>query len=123
MAISRPRVIFVTLGFVLSRRDRPVRDCAVVAAISGLVTLVLVAATLTVVDNVWLSTVARQPDKIDGLAHSHWFHTMRAYVNGQLLIGLSLAAPIVAAGCAALGALGAHLGHPPTSDQPAVAAR
>ncbi len=71
--------------------------------------IALAFLTSLVIDNVWLSTVVRQPDKIYGLKHSPLFHTMRAYVNGQNLIGLIIVTPVGATGAAALAALGARL--------------
>jgi hypothetical protein len=71
--------------------------------------IVVVAAFVTalVVDNVWLSVVARQPDKIYGLKHSSLFHDMRLYVNAMNVLGLLIATPLGAAIGAGLGAIGA----------------
>jgi hypothetical protein len=109
-------LVFLAYGFVGRARRMSVRECAVAGAITGLVALGIVAVTMAVINNVWLSTVARQPDKIYGLAHSH-FHTMRAYLNAQLALGLVVLPPIVAAGSAVLTATGAHLARrsPPTN--------
>ena len=89
------------------------RECAIAGAVTGLVTLGIVAAAMLTINNVWLSTVARQPDKIYGLAHSHLFRSMRAYLNGQVALGLVVLTPITAAGCALLTATGACLRRPP----------
>jgi hypothetical protein len=77
--------------------------------VAAIAIIVLAFLASLVIDNVWLSTVARQPDKIYGLEHSPLFHTMRAYVNGQNLVGLMIVTPVGAAGAAALAALGAWL--------------
>jgi hypothetical protein len=116
-------LVFVVFGFVCRARRMSMRECAIAGALSGLVALWIVAAAITVIDNVWLSTVARQPDKLDGLAHSNMFHTMRAYLNGQIALGLVILPPNVAAGCALLTAAGAKLRRPPPRGSGSVARR
>jgi hypothetical protein len=95
--------LFLATGFFA--RARGSRTAALTAVV------IVLAAFLTtlVIDNVWLDTVARQPDKIYGLAHSPLFHTMRAYLVGQNILGLLIVTPLAAAAGAALGALGARL--------------
>lgn len=109
-------LVFLAYGFVCRTRQLSVKQCAIAGAVTGLVTLVIVACAMAAINNLWLSTVARQPDKIDGLAHSHVFHTIRAYLNGQLALGLVVLPPIVASGCALLTAIGGYLvRRPPAS--------
>jgi hypothetical protein len=98
---------FATFGFVVRRWLPSPRNCAIAGAVAGVVALLVVAVAIGVINNVWLSTVARQPDKIYGLAHDHMFHTMRAYLNGQLALGLVVLPPVAAAGCALLTGMGA----------------
>jgi hypothetical protein len=100
-------LLFVTIGFVQRARGETLADCARTTAIMAAVIVVLAFASSLVIDNVWLHTVARQPDKIDGLEHSQ-FHTMRMYLIWTNVFGLLIAAPMGAIGAAALGALGAR---------------
>ena len=97
---------FLVFGMFVRRRLPTVVDCAVAGAVAGVLALLIVAIASASINNLWLSTVARQPDKIHGLAHSH-FHTMRAYLNSQLAVALAALPPIVAAGCALIAGLGA----------------
>jgi hypothetical protein len=64
-----------------------------------------------VVDNIWLGIVSRQPQKIDGFAHSG-APSMRAYINHDL-IGPAIFA-VVAFGIigAVMGAVGGTVGEP-----------
>jgi hypothetical protein len=101
-------LLFVAIGFVQRVRGETLVDCARTTAIMAAVIVVLAFVSSLVIDNVWLHTVARQPDKIDGLAHSHVFHTMRMYLIWTNVLGLLVAAPVCAIGAAALGALGAR---------------
>jgi hypothetical protein len=101
---------FVVFGAVARRRLPSIRACALAGATAGVVIAVVVASAIGIIDNVWLSTVARQPDKIYGLAHSAVFHSMRAYLNGQLLLGLLVIPPVAAIGCATFAGIGARIG-------------
>jgi hypothetical protein len=86
-----------------------VADCVRTAAIAAAVIVLAAFVATVVIDNVWLQNVARQPDKIYGLARSPLFHTMRAYLIGQDILGLLIVTPLAAAAAAALGAAGARL--------------
>jgi hypothetical protein len=95
--------LFLATGFFARARG------ARTAALTAVVIVLAAFVTTLVIDNVWLHTVARQPDKIYGLAHSPLFHTMRAFLIGQDILGLLIVTPLAAAVGAALGALGARL--------------
>jgi hypothetical protein len=99
--------VFVAIGFVGRARGRGVGECARQALVCAVVLTVITFVTSLVIDNFWLSVVARQPDKIYGLRHSTLFHDMRLYVNAMNVIGLLVATPVAAAVGAGLGALGA----------------
>ena len=101
-------LLFVAIGFVQRTRGETVADSARTTAIMATVIVVLAFASSLIIDNVWLHTVARQPEKIDGLAHSHLFHTMRAYLIWLNVLGLLVVTPVGALGAGALGALGAR---------------
>ena len=97
------------IGFLNRRQLAGTRACAAATAITGLVAFLISIATFAVIDNVFLSTVAQQPDKIWGLAHSH-YHTMREYINADLARSTAFMIPVTIFGAAALGAAGAALG-------------
>jgi hypothetical protein len=101
-------VLFVMTGFVQRGHGVAVADCARTTSVAAVVIVVAAFLTTLVIDNFWLQTVARQPDKIYGLAHSPLFHTMRAYLIGQDVLGLLIVMPVAAALAAGLGALGAR---------------
>lgn len=61
---------------------RRVRTLA--GAVAGALIGELAVVSIAVVDNVWLDVVGRQPQKIDGFAHSG-ATSMRAYVNHGLI--------------------------------------
>jgi len=100
-------LMLVVVGFVIRGRGRPLAASAGAAAVSAVVILAVVAVTTVVVDNVWLPVVARQPDKISGLAHSLLFHNMRAYLNAHIVLGLIFSLPFGAALAALCGTAGA----------------
>ena len=80
--------------------SRPVQIAAGVAA--GMAIGLLTTASFAVVDNVWLSVVAQQPNKLEGFAHSG-AASMRDYIN-QGLIGVAVFLPL------GLGVFGALFG-------------
>jgi hypothetical protein len=102
-------VILIAIGFIGRGQGRGVSDCARTALVCAIVLTVITFVTSFVIDNAWLSVVARQPDKIYGLKHSGLFHDMRLYVNAMNVIGLVIVTPAAAAVGAGLGALGALL--------------
>lgn len=104
--------LFLATGFVQRGRGVAVADCARATSITAVVIVVLAFVTTLVIDNLWLATVARQPDKIYGLAHSALFHTMRVYLIGQDVLGLLIVTPVAGAAAAGLGALGARVRRP-----------
>ncbi|HEY1485257.1 MAG TPA: hypothetical protein VGF84_04070 [Micromonosporaceae bacterium] len=98
-------VVFAALGGigVLAARSGAARRVQVLAgAVVGAVIGALSVVSFAIVDNIWLGTVSRQPQKIDGFAHSG-AASMRAYINHDL-IGPALFAVI------ALGIIGAIMG-------------
>jgi hypothetical protein len=67
--------------------------------------------TFSIVDNVFLDIVSKQPDKIYGFQHSN-FATMCDYINDGFLRGIVELPPIfgaIGAICGAIGASGRKL--------------
>lgn len=101
--------MFVAIGFVHRGSSRSVADCARASGMSAAVIILIAFTTTLVIDNFWLSVVARQPDKISGLTQTPLFHSMRAYLNGQQIIGLIVVLPTGVAVAGLCGILGARL--------------
>jgi hypothetical protein len=109
--------VFGALGGigVLAARCGAARRVQVLAGVvAGAAIGVLTVVSLAVVDNIWLGTVSRQPQKIDGFAHSG-AASMRAYINHGL-IGPAIFA-VIAFGIigAIMGAVGGMVGERLTS--------
>ncbi len=109
--------VFAALGGigVLAARSGAARRVQVLAGVvAGAMVGALTVASSAVVDNIWLATVSRQPQKIDGFAHSG-AASMRAYINHDL-IGPAVFA-VIAFGIigAIMGAVGGMVGERLTS--------
>ena len=98
-------LFFVLCGYLASRKTGKISDGARVGAITALITIVIVALTFFIVDNVFLDIVSKQPDKIYGFQHST-FSSMRDYINAGFLRGSVTVVPafgIIGAICGAVG--------------------
>jgi hypothetical protein len=93
--------VLALVGYLAARGGTSPGGLAVCGAVAGAVIGLLIAATFFLVDNIWLDVVARQPQKIAGLAASGG-GSMRAYINYDL-IGPTIFYPLV------LGTFGALL--------------
>jgi hypothetical protein len=117
--------VFGALGGigVLAARCGAARRVQVLAGmVAGAAIGALSVVSSAVVDNIWLGTVSRQPQKIDGLAHSG-AASMRAYINHGL-IGPAIFA-VIALGIigAIMGAAGGMVGERLTASSTTVPAR
>jgi hypothetical protein len=92
-------------GLVAARRARSPFGPALTGATAGAVIAIIVIATFVVVDNLFLGTVGRQPQKIRGLAESP-FESMRLYVNVTLVVATAILVPFLTACGIAFSALG-----------------
>jgi len=95
-------------GLVAARRTRPPFGPALTAAAAGAVIAVVVIVTFVVVDNLFLRTVASQPQKIRGLAESP-FASMRLYLNATLVLAAAILIPLLSASGLVLGEAGRRL--------------
>ena len=108
---------------VLAARCGAVRRMQVLAgAVAGAALGALTMVSSAVVDNIWLGTVSRAPQNINGFAHSG-AASMRAYINHDL-IGPAIFA-VVAFGIigAIMGAFGGMVGERVTASSTTAAAR
>jgi hypothetical protein len=98
-------VVFAVIGFVASGTPSRIGAGARAGTVAALLATAIGLATFFVVDNLFLSIVGQQVDKIQGF-HQSTFRTMRDYVNAGLLHTLILL-PLLGAAGAAFGAVGA----------------
>jgi len=104
-------------GFLGVRKSLRIRDGFRMGALTAFVGLLLIIATFTVLDNIFLETVSQQVDKIRGFEHSH-FVSMRAYINWSHLMGVITALPVYVLIGAACGGIGGILVSRPYSAGP-----
>jgi hypothetical protein len=99
-------LVFTMIGFVASGTPGRIRAGARAGTAAALLATALGLATFFVVDNLFLSIVSQQVDKIQGF-HQSSFPTMRAYVNTELVYAVLGMLPLAAAAGAVCGAVGA----------------
>lgn len=99
-------VVFAVIGFVASGNPSRIGAGARAGAVAALLATTIGLATFFVVDNLFLSIVGQQVDKVQGL-HQSTFPTMRDYVNVGLVYAVLGMLPLSGAAGAAFGAVGA----------------
>jgi hypothetical protein len=98
-------VVFTGIGFVASGASSRIGAGARAGVVAALLATAIGLATFFVVDNLFLSIVGQQVDKIQGF-HQSTFPTMRAYVNAGLVYAVLVMLPLSSAAGAAFGAVG-----------------
>ena len=63
-----------------------------VGAITSLIGFLISMLTFVIIDNIFLSTVSKQADKINGFQHSS-YHSMQAFINAGLIRGILFGVP------------------------------
>jgi hypothetical protein len=99
-------LVLVVIGFVASGNPSRIGVGARAGAVAALLATAIGLATFFVVDNIFLSIVGQQVDKIQGF-HQSSFQTMRDYVNVGLVYAVLGMLPLSGAAGAAFGAVGA----------------
>jgi hypothetical protein len=99
-------VVFAGIGFVASGAPSQIGAGARAGVVAALLATAIGLAAFFVVDNLFLSIVSQQVDKIQGF-HNSPYPTMRAYVNADLVTVVLIALPLVGLAGAACGAVGA----------------
>ncbi len=96
-------------GYINSRQSKDkIKSGAVGGAITAFIVVGLIMLTFAFVDNVFLSTVSKQADKIAGFTNAkNQFHSMRDYINHGLLMGSIIVLPVVTIIGGLLGSIGA----------------
>ncbi|HEV2238308.1 MAG TPA: hypothetical protein VGR57_16720, partial [Ktedonobacterales bacterium] len=98
--------LFGVGGIIASRRANPARTGAVGGAVTALIVVGMTLLTFVVVDNVFLSIVSQQVDKISAFHNQTTYTNMRDFINSGLLLGLPIALGFGALMGGALGAAG-----------------
>jgi len=99
-------LVFAGIGFVASRRSHSILSGAWAGATAALLGGAITLAAFFAVDNLFLSIVGQQVDKLQGL-HDSRFVTMREYVNVNLVYATFLGLPLLGVVGAVFGTLGA----------------
>ena len=99
-------VVFAVIGFVASGTPSRIGAGARAGAVAALLATAIGLATFFVVDNLFLSIVGQQVDKVQGF-HVSTFRTMRDYVNAGLIAAVLTMLPLSGTAGAAFGAVGA----------------
>lgn len=98
--------LFGVGGIIASRRAQPARTGAIGGAVSALIILGMVLLTFVVVDNVFLSTVSQQIDKINAFHRQTAYSNMRDFINSGLLAGTAFVLVVGGVIGGMLGAVG-----------------
>jgi len=99
-------LVLAVIGFVASGNPSRIGVGARAGAIAALLATAIGLAAFFLVDNLFVSIVGQQVDKIQGF-HQSTFRTMRDYVNVGLVYAVLGMLPLSAAAGAAFGAVGA----------------
>jgi hypothetical protein len=99
-------LVFAVIGFVAGGKPSRIGAGARSGAVAALLATAIGLATFFVVDNLFLSIVGQQVDKIQGF-HNSPFRTMRDYVNTDLVRTVLILLPLMGAAGAVFGTVGA----------------
>jgi hypothetical protein len=101
-------LVFVAIGFLGSCSTNRILAGTWAGVIAALLGGAIAMATFFAVDNLFLSVVSQQVDKIQGF-HQSSFPTMRDYINAGLVSGLPILLLALALAGAVCGTLGAAI--------------
>jgi hypothetical protein len=101
-------LVFVAIGFFGSRSTNRILSGTWAGIIAAVLGGALAMAAFFAVDNLFLSIVSQQADKIQGFQEST-FPTMRDYINAGLFRGLPILMPVLAVAGAVCGTIGAAI--------------
>lgn len=96
------------VGFLKVRRTSRIRDSASAGAVISFVAFAMAMITFLIIDNVFLSIVAQQPEKVWLFEHSR-FPNMRSYLNHTNLRAFWTALPVITLFGAICGLVGGYL--------------
>lgn len=96
------------VGFLKLRRTSKLGDSVLAGAVISFVAFAIAMTTFLIIDNLFLSTIAQQPEKIWLFEHSR-FADMRSYLNYTNLRAFWTALPVITVVGAACGLIGGYL--------------
>jgi uncharacterized Tic20 family protein len=96
------------VGFLKVRRTSRIRDSVKAGAVISFIAFAMAMATFLIIDNLFLSIVAQQPEKIWLFEHSR-FPDMRSYLNHTNPRAFWTALPVITLFGAICGLLGGYL--------------
>jgi hypothetical protein len=105
-------LLFVAIGYRGRRRSTGLSGGPKAGAAAGVVFAVMVTLIFLVVNNVFFDIVGQQHDKRVAFAASGWT-SMRAYINVQQVMGLSVLIPMGTLAGVVLGLIGAAIARGP----------
>lgn len=96
------------IGFLKVRRTSRIRDSVTAGAVISFVAFAMAMATFLIIDNLFLSVVAQQPEKVWLFEHSR-FPNMRSYLNHTNLRAFWTVLPVITLCGAVCGLVGGYL--------------
>ena len=96
------------VGFLKVRRTSRIRDSVTAGAVISFVAFAMAMTTFLILDNLFLSIVAQQPEKIWLFEHSR-FPDMRSYLNHTNLRAFWTVLPVITVFGALCGLVGGYL--------------
>ena len=96
------------VGFLKVRRTSRLRDSATAGAVISFVAFAIAMSAFLIIDNLFLSIVAQQPEKVWLFEHSR-FPNMRSYLNHANLRAFWTALPVITLFGAICGLVGGYL--------------
>lgn len=96
------------VGFAKVRQTSRIRDSATAGAVISFVAFAMAMTTFLIIDNLFLSVVAQQPEKVWLYEHSR-FLTMRSYLNHTNLRAFWTALPVITLFGAVSGLVGGYV--------------
>lgn len=96
------------IGFLKVRRTSRIRDSVAAGAIISFVAFAMAMGTFLIIDNLFLSIVAQQPEKVWLFEHSR-FPNMQSYLNHTNLRAFWTALPVITLFGAICGLVGGYL--------------
>ena len=100
--------IMFGVGFMKVQRTTRIRDSAMAGAVISFVAFAMAMTTFLVVDSLFFSIVAQQPEKIWLFQHSR-FHDMRSYLNHTNVRAFWTVLPVITLVGALCGVVGGFL--------------
>jgi amino acid permease len=100
--------IMGSVGFLKVRRTSRIRDSMIAGAVISFVAFALAMITFLIIDNLFLSIVAQQPEKIWLFEHSR-YPDMKSYLNHTNVRAFWTALPVITVIGAVCGWVGGYL--------------